>query len=133
MPDPAEGVAANAGNPVVPGEAFVEHQEVRVNEGVETQILMQDLAEKCRGLANHRLVERQIIVRMQGGIDLQPFKLVEAQPLPGEVGHEGLGPGILQHAPDLGREDVGLQQVTRPCPRKQLLIRHAAPEEIRET
>ena len=59
-----------------------------------------------------------------------PAQLAELQPLAGEVFHELVGPGVFEH-PDHLPAQVGSQR-SRASLAEELVVGHAAPEEVRE-
>ena len=60
------------------------------------------------------------------------LEVADLQPLVGEVLDQRLGLGVAKHPPDLRLEVVPLAQLALGRELPELVVGHAAPEEIRE-
>ena len=127
---PPELVARDALDPVMPREHVVEEGVVGVEQLQHAAVLPEDVREVPLRLPAHRVpqgvVEAGEEVRVRG----HPAELAELQPLADEVLHERVGPRVVQH-PDHLPAQVGPQRPLASLA-EQLVVGHAAPEEVRE-
>ena len=128
--DLAEFVALNARDTVVPGEVLVEEGEVGVQQGGDRQVLADDVGEQHFGLPAHRILEALIEAREGAAGGLGGGDVAQAQPLAGEIRHELAGARAGDQAVDFRVEP--LAEFAAAGELHQPLVRHAAPEEIRQ-
>ena len=91
-----------------------------------------DLGEEQLGLAEHRLAERLVEVGIPLAVGAERLEVPDLEPLAGEVIHQGPGPGIDEHPTDLAGEHLGRPQLPLAGQAEERVVRHAAPEEVRE-
>ncbi len=78
-------MADDAFDGVVPGDAFVEDGEVRVDEVHHAQIVLEQMAEEATRFAEHGFLKQGIKLGVKFFVGRGEFDLSEVQPLAGEV------------------------------------------------
>ena len=124
-------LAAHALNAVVPREAFIDDEELGIEEARDRQIFREHLLEKHQRLLAAGGLER-VVIALVFLRRLHAAELLHIEPLTGEVLDETPALRIRQHARDLGAERGGLFQCAFGREREQRIVRQAAPEEIGE-
>src|SRR6185295_19802777 len=85
------------------------------------------------GLLLHRVAQVLVELRIQLGVGHDASELAQLEPARGEVVDERLRPRIAQHPLDLLLERRRIAQLAAYRRLPQFVVRHAAPEEERET
>ena len=80
----------------------------------------------------HRRAQRLVEVGKHALVGRGDFQVAQLQPLAGEVLDQRLRLGVGQHPLDLPLEVVALAQRAAPGQREQLVVGHAAPQEVRQ-
>ena len=102
--DPAELVAGDAGDPVVPGQPLVEERVVGVEEVGDRPVVVDDRGEEQLDLAGHRQAERLVEAGEPAPVGAGQLEVPGLEPLAGEVLDELPGLRVLEHPGDLGVE-----------------------------
>ena len=130
IPDPLEFLAHHPRNAVVLRQPLVHEGVVGRVELEETAVLAHQVHEEELRLPRHGVGELLMIVREHQAVRMHQIQVLQAQPLVGEAGAEGVGTRVGDHAPDLlpkvARETAALRQ------RHQFLVGRRAPEEVGE-
>ncbi len=123
----------HARHAVVHCEPLVQERPRGAHELENAPVLSHDTLEEEIGLPPHR--EAEVIVEGGEALLVRRDRLERAhlQPLPPELGDEGVCLGVLQHPAHLGLEHAGRAQPARVGQPAEARIRHARPEEVRET
>ena len=129
--DPAEVGAEDALNAVVDGEALVDHSEVAIDEVHEVEVFAHHLGEKLGGLFLEVVFE-EITLQPALIFDHELIKFVEPEPLGHEPVVQGGCPWVCKHAVDLFFEDSWFYQGPAGGESQELVVRHAAPQEVRK-
>ena len=79
--------------------------------------MLENLAEKQLGLADHRGFQHLVEFGMQKMARLGEVDVAQPEPLPDEVFGEGRRLGRFEHPLDLGAENIGILQSSRQAPR----------------
>ena len=115
---------------VVTCQPSIQEGKVRVNQGVNSQVLLDEFRHEGPSFREHRLlqhrVERLKLTRIRRG-EIDQFHL---QPLVGEADNEPIGLGVLEHALDLCDENLRVLQLAFLGEARQRPIRHRCPERV---
>ena len=130
--DPAEPVADDARDAVVPGQPLVDEGVIGVEELEHAPVLAEDRLAEPLGLLEHGLAERLVEVGEQLRVGRDVLEAPGLEPLGGEVVHQGPGLLVAEHPADLLRQVVAPSQLAPGGQPEKLVVGHAAPEEVRQ-
>ena len=116
----------------MPGEPLVDERVIGVEELQHAAVLVLDRLAEELGLLEHRRPQRLVEIREQNRVGREILELARLQPLSGEVLGQGAGPGVTEHPPGLGSQRIDAPELSGGGQSKELVIGHAAPEEVRE-
>ena len=127
---PAHLLSGDVLQAVVLREAAVDEGEVGVDQVIHAAVLRDQLREEQLGLLRHRLAEPVVVLGIEPGVRAGRAQLVEPERLTGEVPHEPPRPRVVEHPVDLRPERRRRRQPARARRVEQLVVRHAAPQEV---
>ena len=116
----------------MPGEPLVDEREVGVDQVEHAPVFPHHGLEEPLGLLDHRRPEVVVEGREPLAVAVDRPDVANLKPLVGEVLDEGLRLRVGEHPPDLPFEVVAGPQLPLAGEREQLVVGHAAPEEVRE-
>src|SRR4051794_6488165 len=111
------------------GETLVEECVVGVEQRQDAAVLAQNAREEELRFLAEAVAESIVEFGERVGIWLGNVQIPEVQPLPGEVGNEGIGAWIVQHAAHLLLKNGRVSQTALTREIQQFIVRDAAPEE----
>ena len=91
-------------------------------------VLAHDARKEQPGFVAERL-SQLLVERKDHRVGLHRLDVAQVQPLPGEVGHEGVRTAILQHPANLSFEHHRVAQPAAGRKVQQLVVRNTAPQE----
>ena len=111
------------------GEALVQEGVTGGEEIGHVSVTLKDTFDEEFGFLSESLA--QVVVEIGVGADVgrEGFQVAEVEPLAGEVGDEGAGFGVGQHAAGLGLELRGGVEALLLSGGEELVVGNAAPEE----
>src|SRR5262249_986150 len=126
----AELLAGDSFNAVVPGQALVDEAEVGIDQVQDATVFPHDGLEEQLGLAEHGRAQLVVETGEDPGIWGDQGEIAGREPLAGEAVYERRRLRVIEHPPHL-RLQVG-PQLALLGEAEQLVVRHAAPEEVRQ-
>ena len=127
-----ERLTVDSLDPVVPRQRTIQERKLPVDEFQNAAVLAHHRRHEHQRFAAHRI--QQFIVHRGEAlrIGLLAIQQAKIQPLRGEVVRQGVGLGVVEHPPHLRFENTRLPQCAPVCRLQQRVVRHAAPQKIRE-
>ena len=129
--DFAKLVPLDATDPVVLCQALVREGVVGAEEVDYTAVCLYHIFEEQFGLLAHRSAQRAVEFLELAAVRIHQVQIPELQPLPGKIFRQGATLRVGQHPRHL-RVPILAQSFRRRLP-DQFVVRHAAPEEVRES
>ena len=126
----AERIAAHAGDAVEAREPLVHRHEVAADEIPRVEVVPEDFGEEAFRLAHHADFEVAVVFRVKILRGRVRADLARAEPLAGEVLHEGVAARVFQHPVHLRAQHGGLGQIAFVREAEQLVVGHRRPEEV---
>ncbi len=114
------------------GEQVVQVREIRGEHVADREVALEEVAEEEPGLLPHGLAQLGAPIREDIGIGLVVVEGPGIEPLSCEVIDERLGLVVLEHPLDLGLDLGRILELALARRREELVVRHGAPQEIRE-
>ncbi len=114
------------------GNVGIEVRVIGMDEGGNAFVAHKHVSEKRSGLLRQHRLHSAVVIKPEWPTLLRRHftELVEPQPGGGEVLHEGLGLGILQHALHLRTHHGRLAQFVFGGEAEECLVGHRRPQEI---
>ena len=113
---------------VVLGQPLIEIGVVGRQHLENAAVLAHDARKEQPGFVAERL-SQLLVERKDHRVGLHGLDVAQVQPLPGEIGHEGVRTAILQHPANLPFEHRRIAQPAAGRKVQQVVVRNAAPQE----
>ena len=117
---------------VVIRQPFVQNQPVRIHKFQQAAIFVQDSFKEPMRLLDHRNFQQLVELRIQCSVGFCETDVAKVEPLAGKVLGERSRFWISQEPLDLGSQYRRPVKFVFGCKNQELLIRLAAPEEVRQ-
>ena len=128
----ADLVAFHAGDAVETREPFVDRDEIALEEIAHIEVAPEDFREEALGLADDGNFEVPVVF----GVKILRRRIradfAQAEPLAGEIFHEGVALRVGDHPRGLRTEHGGLEQFAVRGEAGEFVVGHGRPQKIRE-
>ena len=114
------------------GQPLVHERIVRGQQIQRTSVVAHDAGKEQFGFPTECLAQVVVEIREHQKVRRDFVQIAKLEPLPGEFGHQGIGPFVHDHATDLSFEHARLAQSAGDRQVQQFIVRNAAPQEERQ-